>query len=93
VQHNRACSKAYEYLGFISEKEQRFKDAVGNYECAWRFGGKTNPGIGHKLAHSLMKCKSYADAIDVGQQVLKLNPDYPKIRKDVLDKSMNNLRV
>ena len=93
VQHNKACSKAYEYLGFISEKEQRYKDAVGNYENAWRFGGKTNPGIGYKLAYSLMKCKNYADAIDVGQQVLKLSPEYPKIKKDVLDKCMNNLRI
>lgn len=93
VQHNKACSKAYEYLGFVCEKEQHYKDAVVNYECAWRFGGKSNPGIGYKLAYSLMKCKNYADAIDVGQQVLKLNPDYPKVKKDILDKCMNNLRV
>ncbi|RZC41543.1 tetratricopeptide repeat protein 21B-like [Asbolus verrucosus] len=93
VQHNKACSKAYEYLGFISEKEQHFKDAASNYESAWRFGGKSNPGIGFKLAYSLMKCKNYADAIDIGQQVLKLNPDYPKVKKDILDKSMNNLRI
>lgn len=93
VQHNKACSKAYEYLGFISEKEQHYRDASSHYECAWRFSGKSNTGIGFKLAFSLMKCKKYADAIDVGQQVLKLNPDYPRIKKDILDKSLNNLRT
>ncbi|XP_015840637.1 tetratricopeptide repeat protein 21B [Tribolium castaneum] len=93
VQHNKTCSKAHELLGFICEKEQHFKDAVVSYEAAWRFGGKTNVGIGYKLAYSLMKSKNYADAIDVGQQVLKLSPDYGKIKKDVLDKCLNNLRV
>lgn len=92
VQHNKACSKAYEYLGFIAEKEQRFRDAASNYEQAWRYNGKTNPSIGFKLAYTLMKCKNYADAIDAAQHVLKLNPDYPKIKKEILDKSMNNLR-
>lgn len=93
VQHNKACSKAHEFLGFICEKEQHFKDAVVNYEAAWKFGGKSNVGIGYKLAYSLMKSKNYADAIDVAQQVLKLSPDYIKIKKDILDKCLNNLRV
>lgn len=93
VQHNKACCKAYEYLGFICEKEQRYSGAANHYESAWVFGGRCNPSIGYKLAYSLMKCKNYADAIDIGKQVLKVNPDYPKIRKDILEKAMNNLRV
>lgn len=93
VQHNKACTKAYEYLGFIAEKEARYKDAATHYESAWRFGGKANPAIGYKLAFSLMKCKKYPDAVDMAQEVLKLSPDYPRVKKDVLDKSMNNLRI
>lgn len=40
-----------------------------------------------------MKSKKYADAIDIAQEVLKISPDYPKVRKDILDKCMNNLRI
>lgn len=93
IQHNKACTKAYEYLGFIAEKEQHYKEAVNYFEQAWRFGGKSNPTIGFKLAYCLMKCKKYPDAIDMAQEVLKLNPDYPRVKKDILDKCMNNLRI
>lgn len=38
--------KAYEYMGFIMEKEQSYRDAAHNYEQAWKFSGSTNPMIG-----------------------------------------------
>ena len=93
LQHNKACTKAYEYAGYIAEKDQAFKDVANRYEYAWRFGGQTNPTIGYKLAFSYMKGKSYADAIDVCQQVLRVQPDYPWICKEILEKSRNNLRT
>lgn len=93
IQHNKACTKAYEYLGFIAEKEQHYKEAANYFEQTWKFGGKSNPTIGFKLAYCLMKCKKYPDAIDVAQEVLKLNPEYPRVKKDILDKCMNNLRI
>ena len=46
LNHNRSCCKAYEYMGFIMEKEQAFKDAAKNYELAWKYGNKNNPVIG-----------------------------------------------
>lgn len=48
LNHNRSCCKAYEYMGFIMEKEQAFKDAAKNYELAWKYGNKNNPVIGEK---------------------------------------------
>lgn len=93
LQHNKTCVRAYEYLGYIAEKEQRYKEAAGYYDHAWKYGGRSNPAIGYKLAYNFMKCKRYADAIDVGNLVLKIHPEYPKIRKDILDKSLNNLRT
>lgn len=41
--------KAYEYMGFIMEKEQSYRDAAYNYEQAWKFSGNTNPMIGKKI--------------------------------------------
>ncbi|CAL4107788.1 unnamed protein product, partial [Meganyctiphanes norvegica] len=93
LQHNRSCMKAYEYMGFIMEKEQSYRDAAYNYEQAWKFSGNTNPMIGYKLAFNYMKAKRYVDAIDVCHLVLEKHPEYPRIRKDILEKSRNSLRL
>ena len=42
----QSCCKAYEYLGFIMEKEQSYQDAANSYEKAWKFGNQNNPNIG-----------------------------------------------
>ncbi|KAK5649373.1 hypothetical protein RI129_000402 [Pyrocoelia pectoralis] len=93
LQHNKACTKAYECLGFIAEKEQSYKDACNNYDNAWKFCGRSNPSTGYKLAFNFMKSKRYAEAIDTCQQVLKFHPDYPRIRRDILDRSLTHLRT
>ena len=42
----QSCCKAYEYLGFIMEKEQSYHDAAQNYEKSWKYGNQANPSIG-----------------------------------------------
>ena len=42
----QSCCKAYEYMGFIMEKEQSYKDAATNYELAWKYSHHANPAIG-----------------------------------------------
>ncbi|KAK6182507.1 hypothetical protein SNE40_010181 [Patella caerulea] len=93
LQYNKACCKAYEYLGFIMEKEQSYKDAANSYENAWKYGNKNNPVIGYKLAFNYMKAKRFVDAIDICHHVLESHPNYPKIRKDILDKARSSLRM
>lgn len=85
--------KAYEYLGHIMEKEQSYKDAAHNYEMAWKFTNCNNPNIGYKLAFNFMKAKRNVDAIDVCKEVLNKYPEYPKIRKEILDKCRNSLKM
>jgi tetratricopeptide repeat protein 21B len=85
--------KAYEYFGFIMEKEQSYKDAAHNYEMAWKFTNSNNPVIGFKLAFNYMKAKRYVDAIDVSKEILAKFPDYPKIKKDILEKCRNSLKM
>ncbi|CAG0890580.1 unnamed protein product [Cyprideis torosa] len=92
LEHNKSCTRAYEYLGFIMEKEQAYRDASYNYEQAWKFSNGRNPAIGFKLAFNYMKAKRFTDAIDVCHQVLAKNPEYPKIRKEILEKSRDNLK-
>ncbi|XP_064471618.1 tetratricopeptide repeat protein 21B-like [Ornithodoros turicata] len=93
LQYNKSCTKAYEYMGYIMEKEQSYRDAAQYYENAWKQGNQNNPAIGYKLAFNYLKGKRYTDAIDVCHVVLTKYPNYPKIRKDILDKARSNLRT
>lgn len=93
LQYNKSCGKASEYLGFIMEKEQAYADAAINYEAAWKLGSCNNPQLGYRLAFNYLKAKRYCDAIDVCHIVLKKHPNYPKIKKDILDKARASLRV
>lgn len=43
---HKSCCKAYEYMGYIMEKEQAYTDAAFNYEMAWKHGSQTNPAVG-----------------------------------------------
>ncbi|XP_014235070.1 tetratricopeptide repeat protein 21B-like [Trichogramma pretiosum] len=93
IQHNATCVRAHEISGIIAEKEQNYKEAAKSYDLAWRYGGRQKLTIGYKLAYCNFKSKRFADAIEICNQVLKANPDYPRIKKDILEKSINNLRT
>merc|ERR1719310_247994 len=90
--HNRSCGKAWEQLGLIYEKEQAYKDAAAHYEKAWEFCNEASPSVGYRLAFNYLKAKRYVEAINICQQVLKISENYPKIKKDVLDKARQMLR-
>jgi len=90
--HNRSCGKAWEQLGRIYEKEQAYKDAASHYEKAWEFCNESSPSVGYRLAFNYLKAKRYVVAINICQQVLKISSNYPRIRKDVLEKARGLLR-
>ncbi|KAJ3256152.1 Tetratricopeptide repeat protein 21B [Boothiomyces macroporosus] len=90
IQVDQSNTKAYEYLGFIMEKEQSYKDAAEFYLKSWSI--RFDASIGYKLAFNYLKAKRYMDAIDICHAVLKQVPDYPKIKADILDKSRSSLR-
>ena len=89
---NKSNGKAWEILGGIMEKEAAYRDASENYEQAWYNCGQSNVNIGFKLAFNYLKCRKYVECIDICHAIIKLNPDMPKIRKDVLDKARAGLR-
>ncbi|CAK7311819.1 Tetratricopeptide repeat protein 21A [Vulpes lagopus] len=92
LQYNKSCYKAYEYMGFIMEKEQSYKDAATNYELAWKYSHHANPAIGFKLAFNYLKDKRFVEAIEVCHNVLREHPNYPKIREEILEKARGSLR-
>nr|XP_033333087.1 tetratricopeptide repeat protein 21B-like [Megalopta genalis] len=93
LQHNATCVRAHELSGHIAEKEQNYKEAALQYCQAWKYGGKSKLSVAYKLAYCSMKAKTYAEAIDACNEILKQSPDYPRIRKDILEKCINNLRT
>nr|XP_036870432.1 tetratricopeptide repeat protein 21A isoform X2 [Manis javanica] len=92
VHYNKSCYRAYEYMGFITEKELSYVDAAANYELAWKYSHHANPGIGFKLAFNYLKGKRFVEAIEVCHHVLTKYPDYPKIREEILEKARRSLR-
>ncbi|XP_041971107.1 tetratricopeptide repeat protein 21B-like [Aricia agestis] len=90
--HNQSCAAAYQYLGYISEKEQNYKSAAHNYDKAWTHSGN-DLAIGYKLAQAYLKIKKYPECIVVCRAILKIHPDYPKIKKEIFEKAKNNLRT
>ena len=89
---NKSCAKAWEFLGVVKEKEMSYKDAASHYENAWKYENEASAAVGYKLSFNYLKAKKYVDAIDVCHKVLQQFPDYPKIRKDVLEKARQALR-
>ncbi|XP_030186210.1 tetratricopeptide repeat protein 21A isoform X3 [Lynx canadensis] len=92
VQYNKSCFRAYEYMGFIMEKEQAYKDAAANYELAWKYSHHASPAVGFKLAFNYLKDKRFVEAIEVCHTVLREHPNYPQIREEILEKAQGSLR-
>lgn len=49
--------------------------------------------VGYKLAFNYLKAKKHVEAIDISQKVLKIHPNYPRMKKDILDKARSLLRT
>jgi len=92
LKNNRSSAKAWEHLGLIYMKEEAYEDAADKYFHAWKAVNEMNPEIGYKLALTYVRAKRFVEAIDVCHKVLATTPDFPKIRKDVLDKARASLR-
>lgn len=90
---NKSSGKAWELLGLIMEKEEAYKDAAEHYEHAHFFTGEQSAPVGYRLAFNYLKAKRYVDAIDVCHKVLKAFPDYPKIKREIMDKARAALRL
>lgn len=93
LQYNASATKAYEYMGFLREREQKHADAAANFELAWRLCRQRNPAVGYKLAYNYLKCRRLFDCIDLCHAVLQLYPQYPKVKKEILDKARANIRL
>jgi tetratricopeptide repeat protein 21B len=54
---------------------------------------KRNATVGFRLAFNYMKASKYIDAIDVGKDILKVYPDYPKVQSDIISKARSMVKA
>ncbi|CAM9312824.1 unnamed protein product [Choristocarpus tenellus] len=92
LSYNKSCSRAWETMGLVMEKEQSYKDAADCYEKSWILGHETAAAVGFKLAFNYMKASRFIEAIDICNKVLVQYPDYPKMREEILLKAQSSLR-
>ena len=60
---------------------------------AWKLASQSSCVIGYKLAFNYLKAHRLVDAITVSEAVLKLDPEYPKIEREVLHKAWVGLKA
>jgi tetratricopeptide repeat protein 21B len=88
-----SAGRAYEYLGAIADREQRYAEAAEMYERAWGCDNESSAAVGHKLALNYLKAGNGVASISVCQKLRQQFPDVPKLWKDILDKARTNIRV
>jgi tetratricopeptide repeat protein 21B len=69
------------------EKNHSYPDAISFYENAWKSLKEASPAVGYRLAYTYLKDKRHIEAITVCQKILSISPNYPKIKKDILEKA------
>uniref|UniRef100_A0A8C8EI59 Tetratricopeptide repeat protein 21B n=1 Tax=Oncorhynchus tshawytscha TaxID=74940 RepID=A0A8C8EI59_ONCTS len=69
IKYNQSCSRAYEYMGYIREKEHSYHDASVFYDHAWLYTNRVNPSVGFRLAFNYLKFKQYNETIEVCHKV------------------------
>ena len=75
------------------EKDMQYDQAAECYGKAWQLEFEASATVGFKYAFTLLKIKKATQAIDVCEKVLELYPDYPRIREEILNKAMQQVRA
>lgn len=92
LKYNKSNIKAEELMGLIKEKEKAYVDAADHYKKAWQMSNKKNGGVGFRLAFNYLKADRHVDAIDIGKEILKVYPDYPRVRETIIDVARSKIR-
>ncbi|CAD8066862.1 unnamed protein product [Paramecium sonneborni] len=92
LKQNKCCAKAEELMGLIKEKEQSYIDASNSYEKAFKLTNQRNPIMGYRLAFNYLKAKRFVDAINICKLILKINPAFPKLQSEILNKAIQALK-
>ena len=82
-----------ELRGQTFEMEKDIRKAIDHYRLAWKASYGNNPAIGYRFARALLNNKQPVDAIDICHKVLKVNPEYPRIRDMIMIPARKQIRL
>lgn len=74
-------------MGLIKEKERAFVDAAVHYAKAFEMSNRKNEAVGFRLAFNYLKAERLIDCIDISKEVIKVNPSFPGIQTELIDKA------
>ena len=92
LKHNQSNVKAEELMGLIKEKERAYVDAASHYEKAFEMSSRKNEVVGFRLAFNYLKAERYIDCVDISKEVKKVNPSFPGIQTELIDKARVAIR-
>ena len=92
LKFNKSTIKAEELMGLIKEKGKQHHAAAEHYSKAWQMSNKKNGSVGYRLAFNFLKGQRFVDAVDVGKDILKVYPNFPKVQTNIIDKARNAIR-
>lgn len=92
LKYNKSNVKAEELMGLIKEKEKAYVDAADHYDKAFKMSNNKNANVGFRLAFNYLKANRFVDTIDVGKEILKVHPDYPKLKTELIDKARSMIK-
>ena len=58
-----------------------------HYEKAFEMSSRKNEAVGFRLAFNYLKAERLIDCIDVAKEVLRVNPAFPGIQSELIDKA------
>ena len=87
LKYNKSNIKAEELMGLIKEKEKNFAFAAQHYQKAFSMSNNKNGGVGFRLAFNYLKANRLVDAINIGKEILKVYPNFPKVQGEIIDKA------
>ena len=71
---------------------EAYVDAAAPYDRAFQMSNRKNCAVGFRLAFNYLKASRYVDTIDVSKEILKVEPTYPKVQTDLIDKARSQIR-
>lgn len=75
------------------ERQSDHRQAAEYYRQAWLLGSECDLALGFKVALNLYKDRQFVESIDTCHRVLQVDNHYPKIRREILEKAWQFLRV
>jgi tetratricopeptide repeat protein 21B len=75
------------------ERANEYRQAAEYYRQAWILGSESDLSLGYKVAVCLFRDRQYIESIDTCHRVLRVDANYPRIRREILEKAWMSLRA